>query len=96
MSSTNLKKSSPAFLFASELISLLRERGKTQKDLADETGLTPARINRIAKQRNVHTIVTSTAGKICIALSRWPRVRDRKAVTVRLDALFPMKLSRVI
>ncbi|MBI1974316.1 MAG: helix-turn-helix domain-containing protein [Candidatus Zambryskibacteria bacterium] len=89
MPSTHSTKSVEPFVFVSNLLPLLRERGKTQKDLALKTGLTKARISRLANQRIVQAIVTRTAIKICAALSDWPRINDQKRVGVRLDALFP-------
>jgi len=91
MLSTHSNKTDRSFIFVSNLLPLLKERGKTQRQLAEETGLSPERINRLAHQHVVRKIVADTAIKVCIALSKWPRMMDRKKVTVRLDALFPMR-----
>jgi len=91
MLSTDLKKSDQSFVIICNLLALLKERGKTQKQLATATGLLPERINRLAHQGIVSQIVTHTAIKVCLVLSNWPRLRDRKKVRIRLDALFPIK-----
>src|SRR6185295_16996409 len=91
MLSSHSTKSSDSFVLVSNLLPLLRERGKTQKQLAEATQLRPERINRLAHQRVVQAIVVHTAIKVCLTLSKWPRLRDRKRVVVRLDALFPLK-----
>lgn len=91
MLSTPSRNQNQSFAFVSALNRLLKERGKNQSQLAVETGLSRERINRLARQTVVHTIVTHTALKICLALSSWPRLIDRKAIPIRLDALYPLK-----
>ena len=95
MVSTERRKADHAFIIVSNLLPLLIERGKTQKDLAVKTRLTQARINRIARKSAVHRIVSSTAIKICFALSDWPRLEDEQKIKIGLDALFPMKPHNV-
>lgn len=90
-SSTQIRIPQQPFVLTSALLELLRERGKTQKELATATGLRPERINRLARHTVVRTIVSHTAIKICLALSEWPRRKDRRKVPVRLDKLFPIK-----
>src|SRR5688572_13717675 len=85
---------SHSFVIRSNLLPLLVERGKTQKELAEATGLRPERITRLVQQQVVHTIVTHTAIKLCVALSHWPRLSDGRKVIVRLDNLFPMTPRR--
>ncbi len=92
MLSTVITYQSKSLRVVSNLRALLRERGRTQRDLANETGLSPWRINRIVKRSVVTRIVCDTAVKICLALSSWPRLRDRRKVRVGLDALFPIQL----
>jgi DNA-binding Xre family transcriptional regulator len=82
------------FVFISHLSTLLKERGKTQKELAEATGLRPARISSLVHQQIFHKIVADTSVAICFALSRWPRMKDRKKIGVRLDTLFSMKEVR--
>ena len=94
MSSTHSQKREQRFVFVSYLPELLKERGKTQKELADETGLLPARISRLVNQQIVHKIVAETEIKICFTLSGWSRVKDRKKIMIGLDALFSMKKRR--
>jgi|SRR5678815_3476037 transcriptional regulator with XRE-family HTH domain len=94
MLSTPPKKRRQHFRFISALKSLLKERGKTQKELAEETGLTQSRVCRLVRKKSVHAIVASTALKICLVLSSWPRAKDGKRIAVRLDALYPLKHRR--
>jgi DNA-binding Xre family transcriptional regulator len=91
MLSTAPKNQRKKHRFVSSLGVLLKERGKTQKQLAQEADLTPSRVNRLIRKRSVHTIVANTALKVCLALSSWPRVKDGKIVTVTLDALYPIR-----
>jgi len=91
MLSTHSQKREQSFVFVSYLSVLLKERAKTQKQLAEKTGLLPARISRLVNQKVVHKIVAETAIKICFALSHWPRLKDKKRVAVGLDALFSMR-----
>ena len=91
MLSTHSIKQDPTFVFVSHLSSLLKERGKTQKQLAEKTGLRPARISRLVHQRVVHKIVAETVIRICLTLSGWPRVKDQKKAKIGLDTLFSMK-----
>jgi len=91
MSSTHSQNRKQRFVFVSHLSALLKERGKTQKELAEATGLLPARISRLVNQRIVHKIVAETEIKICFTLSGWSRVIDRKKIPIGLDALFSMK-----
>jgi len=91
MLSTPSRKEDRSFVFVSALNRLLKERGKNQTQLAAETGLSRERINRLARQIVVHTIVARTSLRICFALSSWPRLRDGTVVPVRLDTLYPLK-----
>ncbi len=86
--STVMKRFQQNFRVVSNLVPLLKERGRTQSDLAKATGLKPLRIYRTVRRRVVSRIVCDTAIRICLALSDWPRVRDRRKVRVRLDTLF--------
>jgi transcriptional regulator with XRE-family HTH domain len=79
------------FVLTSNLAALLKERGKTQEDLAVKTGLRPERISRLARQPIVRRIFAETSTAICLAVSVWPRLKDRKKVPIRLDALFPLR-----
>ena len=94
MSSTHFQKRVRVFVFISHLSALLKERGKTQKQLAEATGLRPARISSVVHQQIFHKIVAYTSVAICFALSRWPRMKDKKRVAVGLDTLFSMKEVR--
>ena len=91
MLSTAPRKQRQQFRFISALESLLKERGKTQKELAEQAGLSQSRVCRLVGKKSVHTIVASTAVKICLVLSSWPRTRDGKIVAVSLGALYPLK-----
>jgi hypothetical protein len=79
------------FALTSNLAALLKERGKTQEDLAVKTGLRPERISRLVHQHIVRRIFAETSIAICLAISAWPRLKDRKKVSIKLDALFPMR-----
>src|SRR5690242_6095886 len=91
MLSTHSKNTELRFVFISTLSNLLKERGKTQEELAQETALRPERISRLVHQRAVHRIFAETSIKVCLALSRWPRLRDHKKVSIGLDTLFLMR-----
>src|SRR5213083_3063012 len=88
MLSTVITYQSRKFRVVSKLGALLKERGRTQRDLAKATELSPWRINRIIKRRVVTQIICHTAVKICLALSNWRRLRDRRTVRIGLDDLF--------
>jgi hypothetical protein len=91
MLSTHSKNTELRFVFISNLSSLLKERGKTQKELAAQTGLLPERISRLVHQRVVHRIFAETSIKVITVLSRWPRPKDRKRIQIGLDDLFLLK-----
>src|SRR5205814_1026391 len=82
MLSTVITYQSRKFRVVSKLSALLDERGRTQRDLAKATGLSPWRINRIVRRHVVTQIICHTAVKVCLALSSWPRLRDRRSVRV--------------
>jgi len=91
MLSTVITFQSKQYQVTSRLLALLRERGRTQKDLAKATGFTTIRIHRLAHQTTVRKIVCATAVKICFVLSKWKRRKDGRRVRIRFDDLFQIE-----
>jgi len=94
MLSTHPHIRNQSVVFVSNLLPLLKERGKTQDELSDKTGLSPDRISKLVHRRLVHRIVADTAIRVCLVLSGWPRVKDKQTIRVGLDALFTMKAEK--
>jgi DNA-binding Xre family transcriptional regulator len=88
MLSTVITFQSRQYQVTSRLVELLKERGRTQKDLAKATGFTQVRIHRLTRRTTVQKIVCATAVKICFALSKWKRRKDGRKVRIRFDDLF--------
>src|SRR5689334_17047674 len=88
MLSTTITFQKKQYQVISRLPLLLKERGRTQQDLAEATGLTKVRISRLFHHRTIEKIVCSSSVKICLALSRWKRIKDGRRVSVRFDDAF--------
>jgi DNA-binding Xre family transcriptional regulator len=91
MKSTRNKHIIPRLVVVSNLGTLLRERGISQKRLAQMTGISERAISRLKNRKVVKRIDCDTAVRVCLALSGAGRPADRAQSSIRLDALFPIR-----
>jgi DNA-binding Xre family transcriptional regulator len=91
MLSTRKKQIVHKYVVTSNLGALLKERGLTQKQLSQMTGISERAISRIKNRKVFRLIECDSAVRICLALSAKLAAGKRKKIPIRLDALFPIK-----
>jgi DNA-binding Xre family transcriptional regulator len=94
--STSKLKTKSQYVITSNLGKLLAERNLTQKELARITGVSERAISVIKNRKVVRLIDCDSAVKICLALSGRMVAKKRRKNSIRLDALFPIKVAGVL